>query len=227
MKKMIFALSLILGSQAFAADQFNFHNLGFSPAGYTFAFAQSAVQDGSGFPVAQVHIVNVAKNTIVATEKVMIQDESSYDAQDALNLAIKNSKSKFKKFAITPNTNRGQIIAFEQLSEQNGVFLVNGKKFELNLAEKDAGNTNPDDYWCNDYGSKMMKLTLSQLDKGQEKTIVLQEDQKQPKSRYCSFNYTIANAIRLGKSLVVVLSYQTPGFEGPNSEYMVVTGNLP
>lgn len=227
MKKMIFVLSMILGSQAFAGDQFNFHNLGFSPAGYTFAFAQSVVQDGSGFPVAEIAIVNVAKNTIVATEKVMIQDESSYDAQNALNLALQKSKAKFKQFGITPNANRGKLILLGDLGGKRGFFSADGKNFELNLTEVAAGNDDQE-VWCSDMGgSKMIKLTLSQLDKGQERTIVLQEDKKQPQSRYCSTNYTLEKAIRLGKSLVVVLSYQTLGFEGPNTEYMVVTGKLP
>lgn len=229
MKKTVFALSLLSSSLAFATTTFNFHNLGFSPSGYTYAFAESAVQDGSGFPVANVYIVNVAKNKVVASEKAMIEDDSnSSEAADALSLAVEKSKTVLAKVAIRPGHNLGQEITLNKQSDKRALFSADNNSFELNLTERDANN-NKDESYCHytDSTSKMITLTLNQTDKGQEKTITLQEDKKQPKSRFCSSNYTIARAIHLGKSLVVVLSYDTPGFEGPDTNYIVITGKLP
>jgi predicted secreted protein len=228
MKKIILALSLMTGSYASAMTQYNFHNLGFSPSGYTFAFAESAEQDGSGYPVANVFIVNVEKNMLVSAERAMITAEDGSVPADALKLAVAKSKVKLDKLAIKPGKNLGQDITLNKQSDNRASFSVGNDNYELNLSERDANNATVGSGCFTEYDqSKLITLTLSQLENGQEKTITLQEDKYQPKSRFCSSNYSIEKAIRLGKSLVVVLSYNTPGFEGPDTNYLVVTGKLP
>jgi len=228
MKKFILALSLMMGSYASAMTQYNFHNLGFSPSGYTFAFAESAEQDASGYPIANVFIVNVEKNMLVSAEKVMITAEDGSVPADALKLAVAKSKVKLDKLAIKPGKNLGQDITLNKQSEKRALFSIGNNNYEFNLSERDANNIKEDSYCAaTESESKLITLTLSQLVNGQEKTITLQQDKYQPKSRSCSFNYSIEKAIRLGKNLVVVLSYNTPGFEGPDTNYLVVTGKLP
>lgn len=219
MKRIILTLGLLASSLAHATDTKNFHNLGFSKNQAYFAFADSVVQDGSGFPLADIYVVNVAKNTIAKHTRVMIDDDSSFDENDALQKAI--VKADLAKNGIVAGQNQGVVTPASEQSPMRLPFTANGRDYTVELKQLSAGKLNPN--CMEDLEDKMIEVTLE----SSSQRITLQKDQRQPKSRECSYAYSIDSAIVNGKSLVVVLSYQTFGFEGPDTNHMVVTGTLP
>jgi len=59
-------LLLLAGMAAFAGDAAVFQNLGFSPDGKYFMFAQYGVSEGSSLAYAEIYTVDVAKNRFVS-----------------------------------------------------------------------------------------------------------------------------------------------------------------
>ncbi|MBS1971903.1 MAG: DUF2259 domain-containing protein [Bdellovibrionales bacterium] len=219
MKKTILTLGLLASSLTHAMDTKNFHNLGFSKNQKYFAFADSVVQDGSGFPLADVYVVNTAKNTITKHTRVMIEDDSSFDENEALQKAI--AKADLTKNGIIAGQNLGVATPASEQSPLRLPLTANGRDYTIELKQLPAGTLNPN--CIEDLEDQMIEVSLE----SSSQKITLQKDQRQPKSRECSYDYRIDRALVNGKSLVVVLSYQTFGFEGPDTNHMVVTGTLP
>lgn len=223
MKKLVYVLCFLSFSSAVQAmDLYNFRNLGFSPDGLFFAYANTTVQDGSSFPHASVYVVNVPNNAVVRKATLTIKDDSSYEESEALRRVLPSVD--LDSYQIYPGKNLGVEQALTLASDHEGSFVVDGQNYSLNLAEKDAGNAANKSY-CKDaaHGSKTITLTLSYA----QTQVVLENERYQPLARYCSYDYKIEKALTHGKNLVVVLSYQRPGFEGPDTNYRVVTGKLP
>lgn len=224
MKKMIFALSFFSLVSAQAMDLKNFRNLGFSSKGHFFAFANSVVQDGSGFPQASVYVVNVPNNMIVRSASLTIDDDSSYEESDALRRVL--PQVDLESYNITSGQNLGEDHGLVQQNGHQASFTADNRNFSVNLTELDASNEAQNSSCSNqEQGSKMILVTLSIPSLKQE--VTLQRDRRQPASRYCSYDYKIEKVLTHGKNLVVVISYQSPGFEGPDTTHMVVTGTLP
>lgn len=223
MKNLIYVLCFFFFSPAVhAMDLYNFRNLGFSPDGLFFAYANTTVQDGSGFPHATVYVVNVPNNVVVRKASLTVKDDSSYEESEALRRIL--PAVDLDSYQIYPGTNLGKEPTLTLTSGREGSFVVRDQNYSLNLTENDAGNAERKSS-CKDagHGSKTITLTLSYA----QTRVVLENERYQPLARYCSYAYKIEKILTHGKNLVVVLSYQSPGFEGPDTNYRVVTGNLP
>lgn len=222
MKKLIFAFCFLPFASVQAMDLYNFRNLGFSPDGLFFAFANTTVMDGSSFPHASVYVVNVPNNVTVRWSSLTIKDDSSYEESEALRRVL--PEVHLDSYQIYPGKNLGVDQTLAQTDANQVAFEVDGQNYSLTLAEHDAGNADRKTY-CLDagHGSKTIELVLTRGNTH----VVLEKERNQPISRYCSYDYKIEKAVTLGRNLVVVLSYQKPGFEGPDTNYRVVTGLLP
>jgi len=222
MKTMGLVLSFLMVCSAWGADKMHFHNLGFSPDASHFAFANSIVKDGTGFPFARVSVIRIADDALVDSKSVTIEDGSSWQEKEALQRA--QTAASLEKYNITPGRSLGEDEAVRQLHPQVLVFTSEKTAYTVNLRELTNGNVNDGssiaDTAC---GNKMMKVTLA----AGGKTTVLHEDHIQPNSRFCSRNYKLVKVITQGKSLVVVVAYDSPGFNGDDTSYTVVSGVLP
>lgn len=224
MKKLIFAFFFLSLNSVYAADLYNFRNLGFSPDGRYYAYANSVVQDGSGFPHASVYLMNVAKNSPIRSATLTIKDDSSYEESEALRRVL--PQMHLEAFRIYPGQNLGGDLPLTPLHSHQATFTDDGRKFSLDLVESDAGNESQRAY-CKDNGrgSKLVALALTDLKS--QRRILLEDEYVQPKSRYCSFDFKLEKVLRFNRRIAVVLSYQSPGFEGPDTKYRVVTAKLP
>jgi len=74
--------------------------------------------------------------------------------------------------------------------------------------------------------SQMFNLTVT--NENDKKSKPLQNDTKVPESRGCPLDYRIADVfVYQEKFVAVFINVFTPGFEGQNVRYLVVTGTLP
>ena len=182
------------------------------------AFTQFGFQDGSGFPYRYSSFVNVKNNRLEVEIKTVLEaddatlEQTRVKAKPAFAAAV-------KKYGIVAG-NQGRFIGvtpphmYTTISE----FFALDRTYGLSIATKPAINTV--DY-CNEPPQLLVvKLTVS------GKTRDLQRDTRLPTSRQCAYGYEMRSAHLYGRSLTVFVSYQTLGFEGADSRWIVVTGML-
>jgi len=241
MLRLFIALFLALSSAAaFAGDASTFHALGFSENGKYYAFAESGVQDGSGFAYANVAVVEVAKNRFAASRSVVLEsmnDEETSPAE-ALEKAIK--EIRLSRFGIKAGTNLGQdllvrlptdfsdytknLFSFDYWAEGGASTVI--PKYEAVVETKDGIDTT-DGQHCTDLMGmppQLLKLSIVGRDATNGAVQVMQEDKTLPRSRECTSGYSVSRVTTYKGGLVVALTYSGLGFEGPDYRQMVVTG---
>lgn len=222
-----------------AGDFAEFRPLGFSESGQYYSFAQIGVRDGSGFPYAELWVIDVPKNEQVATSFIDLDEEDEEvvgTAEQALKKAI--ADAKLERFSIECNENSGSDLLVHLPTDHsaftNNVFSlepgVGGgafgttAKYEVRL---DAIETEPAIDFPIDFGpAKMLKLSIAGLEEASGTVQILQEDKRLPKSRAYPLDYSIRRVTTFKDSLVVIVSYTTPGFEGPDVRYMTISGKF-
>ena len=228
--------SLVISSSAYAGDAFNFKLLGFSKNSNVVAFAKTVIADGSGFGLASITVIDTKANKVL--KEVTASDESETSTEEsAFQKAL--SQINLNSFGVKIGENLGTTLVQRLPTDHSGfantVFSVQAgaeggslpiiPKYELTLTTKNAPKS---DSCYFEEDKKMMKLTLKNL-KGGDVTPVnfkMQDDTKLPKSRGCALGYTISQVVQSGDALVVVLKYAATGFEGPDTNYMLVTAQV-
>jgi predicted secreted protein len=245
MKYLLSALLLLAAPFAHAGDASEFKPLGFSADGRYYAFAQSGSFDGSGAAYAEVSVVDVAKNDLVASKKIRFDDgneENLGTPEKALDLAIKGAR--LARFGIKEGRNLGRDLLVrlptDLSSYTSNTFSVDYwaeggasatlPRYDVKIATKPARSDNAEGEYCASIGFEPALLTLSVEGRADSSTqgfrALLQQDSRLPKSRGCATSYSVQRVTILGDNLVVALYYSTPGFEGPDVRSMVVTGKV-
>ncbi len=220
MKKFLLVGFLGL-SLAQAGDIAHFDLIGFSSNGAYLAFGQAAIGDGTGFPYAGIDVIDVAKNTLVASSNVDTQADNSSTAQVRAAVLTK-AAPMLKKYGIQIG-NQGRFVAGGLGGAQGAVtdntleFNAKGISYRLELSMRDGGVETD----CDGHAPQLLKLTL--IGKTSK---VLQNDTKLPASRRCAADYRMHSVFVSNSSLVVFVSVSSDGFEGPNIKFMAVTGKL-
>lgn len=231
MKTLIALLALTFGFNALAADAYEFRNLGFSSDGRYFAFVEYVVHDGAGFPGAYGHVVDVASNSWVRSGSVTIEDESA-TLDDAISQAV--AKLNLSHYGIRASR-QGEALwvrANTDLSEDKVAnfvrdYIVDGGASSAWPHMRIAVSETPDQsgqHECYGMGNNLLKVTMES--EAWSSPLVLQNDARLPKSRACAWNYGIRQVIAYKRSIVTVIRYLTQGFEGPDYNNMVVTGQV-
>ncbi len=204
-----------------AGDLGHFDLIGFSKDGKYLAFRQFAVGDGTGFPYANVDIVDVARNTLVNNINVSTQSQNSSTAQVRVTVLTK-AGSLLKKYGVA-ESNQGRFVAGALGGLQGTVqdntleFRAVGREYRLELSMNDGGLETD----CDGHAPQLLKINLV----GQT-TKTIQNDTKLPTSRKCAAEYRMHSVFVYGSSLVVFVSVSSDGFEGPNIGFMAVTTKL-
>jgi predicted secreted protein len=211
--------------------------LGFSPDGATFAFEEFGVQDGSGFPYANVYVVDTATDAWVkgTPVRILIEDETA-DLEDARAMAIEKAEA---------------VIAARGGLGGGYRIVASNPPTELS-ADPHAVRFLPDLYANQPYAAWDLALTLLPMPDGEAcanlgpvfgfrldltdpdgSAHVLHEDGALPASRFCPTDYAITDVIvstadgREPPALVVLLNLIRQGFEGPDRRYLAVAARLP
>jgi predicted secreted protein len=232
-------LALALSAVSYAGDASEYTPLGFSPEGRYFAFAQTGVQDGSGFAYADAAVVDVARNIIVADDSIVLEEEGDKNPSPQTALKIVLDRLNLKRFNIVAGRNLGEnllvrlptdfsqytsaVFSYRYWAEGGATMTI--PKYELVLQQKDAEDKS-ENKWCTDFLGKapqMFQLSLVGRDATDGTTQILQNDLRLPLSRGCVGSYSIQRVTTFNGGLVVQLSYTGPGFEGPDVRQMIVT----
>jgi predicted secreted protein len=230
MKRLLLLFSLALAQTAAHATDANlFRSLGFSADGRYYAWAESVVQDGSGFPSAKVQVIDVAQNLLVKNARVVLQQDGATEAQALsqakahANVAGYGIDGKHAGRTLwmrmpTDMTAASKDAVFSLFYGVDGGSSSVGPKYDVNVSEQ-AANSGAD---CIGYPDNMISVQLTNLQ--DNTTVILQKDAKAPKSRQCSSEYQVRQVLENSGSIVTVLRYESLGFEGPDYHHMVVTG---
>lgn len=220
MKKIL--LALLLGfSLVQAGDIAHYDLIGFSKDGKYLAFRHFAIGDGTGFPYADVDVIDVAKNSLVANANISTQTGNSSTAQVRVAVLTKASPL-LKKYGITDGS-QGRFVAGALGGSQGAVqdntleFRAVGREYQLELSMRDGGKETD----CDGHAPQLLKITLIG-----KTTQVIQNDAQLPTSRKCAADYRMHSVFVYGSSLVVFVAVSSDGFEGSNVGFMAVTAKL-
>ncbi len=208
-------------SLAQAGDITHFDLIGFSKSGAYVAFGQAAIGDGTGFPYAGIDVIDVAKNTLVASANVDTQTDNSSTAE-VRAAVLSKAAPMLKKYGIQMG-NQGRFVAGGLGGAQGAAvdnsleFNAKGISYRLELSMRDSGAQTD----CDGHAPQLLKVTLAG-----KTTRVLQNDTKLPASRHCASDYRMHSVFVSNSSLVVFVSVSSDGFEGPNIKFMAVTAKL-
>lgn len=233
------AAALLAAVPARAGDMAEAEVLGFGGDGRLFAFREFGVQDGSGFPYANIFVIDMGTDRWVAGTpvRVLLEDEDAtvaearakagatlrevvgeeFDPAQAITLA----HSPLGEVGADPTRlTFGPVIPSNPLEDPAPRYDA-----RLELFRADAGAEN-----CVDYiGDRAMgfRLIVEREDGG---STVLHTDDTIPRSRGCPITYRLSQIVVPGyppERAVILISVFTAGFEGPNRRFMAVTGRLP
>lgn len=222
MKQLFTFLALTLAAaNADAGDLYNFRSLGFSNDGRYYAFVQSVVQDGSGFPSAEAAVIEVATNSMVKRKHVVLEGDNATETQ-ATTKAI--TGVDLAGYGINGN-NKGETLLVRELSDRSRyadtVFGANYYR-DYSLTAESIPEANPNDHCLSEDRGNLLKLTLTG-NTANPLNLVMQQDSKLPAARECAFKYEVRRVILSDDKLVVIVSYHSNGFEGADIRFMAVT----
>jgi predicted secreted protein len=216
---LLLVAALLWGASARSGDAANLELIGFSRDGQYVAFETFGQHDGSGFAYAELSIARVSQNTLVFKTASEAESEGAEVQQIRAELAAK-ARAGLKRYGIQAGLQGRFIgIALVSLAEvQTSDFVAFGRTHTLELSAKEGAKRAD----CFDDQPQLLELRLTVA----EKTRVLQRDVKVPVSRGCATSYEMRSAHLYGRSLAVMIAFSTPGFEGPDKRWMVVTTTL-
>ena len=196
--------------------------IGFSKDGAYLAFERYGTSDGSGFPYSEILTINVAKNDYAAKPLKLVLEESDMKETIARARNLKQALPLLNKFGIVQGETGACIIKqTDALTGKKSTFITSGKIVTLILTQTPIPEQSQE--YCDGSVITGNRMELTMLVQG--KTIVLQKDMKLPSSRRCTDGYGIEQVwLYNDKYLAVVVRFFSPGFEGPDSRVMVVTG---
>jgi len=240
MKNVFSAICLLLAgvftaaTSSFAGDFATRKIHGFSANGGLFAFEEYGVQDGSGFPYANIYVIDTATDRWTAGSpfRAQINDEtkSVYDAREEARILAGPVMKSFEE--------RGTIVATNRPTEK-GIdtkrMAANPRiavppideeiEFRLKNIQFPANET------CEPFGPSVgFRLTQVATFNGAS-TRTVHEDNSVPSSRSCPLDYKMADLVTYypqgGTPVVAVLILmETVGFEGPDGRYLAVTTQI-
>jgi predicted secreted protein len=224
------ALLALLAFPAVAGDRALIGYLGFSEDGNFFAFEEFGVQDGSGFPYANLYIIDLPADSWVGGSpyRVRIEDESG-DVRDARDMAFQQAEAKLDEldisvaaYAIAVNGDGEDIGDSRSLTFGDPGYgrepIQNPRALTLDTVQL---RSNMD---CSIIEGEVYGFTLS-LD-GKE---IYADKGPLPASRGCAMDYRIYAVVRPAEWFfggtprdVAIISTYPFGFEGPDRRFLAV-----
>ena len=220
MKGILAALGFLMLAPAFvkAGDKASFISLGLSPDEKYFAFAQYGEQDGSGFPYAELYLIDIAKNDFVpgGANKVL-WDEKADPRGSGLAALLElyvNSDSLLSAYKIDiHNQPKSLVSPVEGIREEVEWFEKNGMPVMLSLQQKGDG----------DFGAYNSSAAFQLILTRPPKPAQVIGNFKRFRKHVIRYDIDRVFASKGGTACVVVVRMTKIGFEGPDIRYMVET----
>lgn len=230
-KYLLVILTGLFVSPASAADLAELGSSGFSDDGAYFAFEQYGVQDGSGFPYASITIVDVETDSWVQGTPIrVLLKEDSFSPNQARAQAQQQASALLTQYGI--KSSNGVLVAHNPVSELSAnpknvrfkpvkATTEFGPTVELQLDTFGLAASADCEVFGATYGFRLLMSFP-------EHVRILNDDTRIPTSRGCPLDYRIdqVHAYRAPggvTSLAIMLIMNTPGFEGPDANYLAFT----
>jgi predicted secreted protein len=223
--------SSLTASLAFAGDAATLRVIGFSADGKYLAFEQHGVEDGSGFPYANVFFVDVENNSFIAPSVAVREENEEALATSMLATARQRAQTALQRLNIIEGNLGAQLIHHPLTDTGVDPHVVKfslspalagsaDQPYEIVLREAEVKED------CYGFGKgRIFELALVNAQTGARK--ILQKDERLPKARGCPLSYRIQDVFVYDERYVAVfLNVLKPGFEGHDMRFMVVTGVL-
>ena len=246
LRSLLFLLLMLpaMTAPALAATVADFRNLGFSPDGRHFAFMEYGVQDGSGFPFANVFVIDLERDAWAGPPVRIVLEEEAADARKAMQIALRKAAVTLKRAGIAPLLT-GRELFHAPPTEAPGPAVTavftgwpwqQGDarwRYTLRLSSfpLPGGDCNPQMA----EGARGFALDVRAGTAGSD--VRLYADRRVPASRHCPLSYAIDRVIRfeIPGSMdrdrmirdVVIIRYGYPAFEGADERYLAVPLRLP
>jgi len=222
-----------------AAERARQQTLGFSPDGQHYAFIQWGVGDGLGDPYADIFVLDVPSNSWMPGSPIRLR------VPEAEVEALWNSTDDPAQWAYDEALARAQpLLSASGIDRaETGTMLVRRTVFDRS-APADAvrftvAPNSVRDYTLRlsqeriesdcDYMGRQPQIFTLILESSGNPPLTLQQDTALPESRGCALGYRIHDVIMHRESfdgpasLVVLLAYSLPGFEGDDIRYLAVS----
>jgi predicted secreted protein len=239
------------GAAALAADLARPVVIGFSGDGRFVAFEEYGMQDASGFPYANIYVIDVAANHWVGGSpiRVLINDSEldeetlwNTGIQMARERAMRQAQSVLASHGIIPG-NTGTTLVHHPFSDldadpHRAAFSIGAAyapewapdRFVLQLTERPATSA-----YCEPFQFENVIFTLTLAEEGAA-PVTLQDDSRLPDSRNCPTSYRIHSVVAYAHdvvdqsqccgssyALLVLVAVAQLGFEGPDWRYLGIT----
>lgn len=242
MRRMFYllaALVVALGApSAQAGDAAEAEVLGFD--GGLFAFEEYGVQDGSGFPYANVYVVDtVTDEWVDGTPVRVLLEDGGATLAEALAEAHARLEERFGD-AFDPGS--ATVLAHSPLGEVETdparlsfapvlPALPLGNHAPRYVARLEIYHAETQTENCVAYiGDRPMGFRLM-IERQGGRSTVLSDDDIVPRSRGCPITYRIDRIVVPDgyppDRVAVLVSVFAPGYEGPQRRFIAVTGRLP
>lgn len=230
---------LTTATMASAADNAERAVIGFSPDGRYFAFEQYGIQDGSGFPYAEIFVVDLDANQWVKGSP--FRQRLDQEAAPVSAARAKAAKLASSLLGELKTTEPGQMLAAQlptqPVADRHRIgfdpFYTSqtnqkGERYTLKLELLPFAA--PENCYAEDGKQMGFRLAIKDSETGQEKEV--HKDASIPSSRFCPRDYDISDVITYHPASgsarqVALIGVYTPGFEGVNRRYIAVPFALP
>jgi len=205
--------------------------------------AQYWIQDGSGFPGAQIVVLSVADNTVLRSfdsewneEMMYINGDEMYyenDSNPARTMVLESAKSLLDSLGISaensgvhclchPLTDTGSDPAIAKFALNAGAVMYGGLEYDLKILNHLSSPDSPPE-WLSMFEEPVL---LEALIHDSEGNIVLNisEESFHPLYEYVS-NYRIRDVYVFDNNrTAIILNTTEPGFEGSDRMFRMITG---
>ena len=231
---MLFLLASL--APANAGDIAERRALGFSGDGRYFSFEQFGIQDGSGFPYADIFVIDIERDQWAPDTpvRVLLKDEQAGLAS-ARDKAANQAAPILNELAINAP---GRLLASNPPAETgndphrvsvNTRYELQGgyrpRLFTLSEVQLPAPKI------CSDVSDAPMKGFRLQSQVSGSPPVTLHEDKSLPESRGCPLAYAISDVFGFRRPdgrevFAILIRTSRVGFEGPDRRFLAVTQGL-
>ncbi|MFB9950908.1 DUF2259 domain-containing protein [Rhizobium puerariae] len=217
-----------------AADIASIHPIGFSADGQIFAYEEYGIQDGSGFPYANIYALDLAKDTYLPGTPLRVRLEDNDATIAKARWQARNDAEALIETHELAN-HPGELVAFNPITEVDEaphrlryrsmpVLPPVGEPNTLVLEEVPQ----PLDPRCEGLAEKSVAFRLRFTERdGKPVDDAVHEDQRVPLSRGCVGGYRLGGVVSgatpggtgIEVALVLVLS---AGFEGQDGRWIAI-----
>lgn len=214
---------LFMSAGAIAGDAAMFASLGWSVDSRHYAFAQYGYHDGSGFPYANVYVIDAASNRYATGGRIdtEFKDMDKSDT-DALKHVLEKARAKFRALGLAQSVGVDAGVAprcvqsADETSSTCALISPAHGNLTLRMKQKSVVGEDPT--------SDTTKASFSLALEGNSIRPMVLEDGKTQRVRVLDYKIDRIFFSPDGQHLAVIIQKREAAFEGPSLRYMADVG---